>query len=166
MSTPQTWMQITHIFLPTNKALAAPISIPPCRGGRHQSAFSKQTSHSFTLQILLLASHQLSMMTMASHHRLRHPATLHRRRLVTASHRQILVTASHRHLLVAASHRRRLLAASHRSQLLAASHRQQPPSCAARLHLTWSPPSCHDHASDLQALIPIVGAARCSASSS
>jgi hypothetical protein len=135
-----------------NVAFAAPVTMPSCR--------------SFTLQILLLASHQLSMMTMASHHRLRHPATLHRRRLVTASHRQILITASHRHLLVAASHRRRLLAASHRSQLLAASHRQQPPSCAARLHLTWSQPSCHDHASDLQALIPIVGAASRSASSS
>jgi hypothetical protein len=101
--------------------------MPSCRG--------------ITLQVLL-ASHQLFLMTMASHHRRRHPAASHRRRLVTASHRRLLMTASHLHLLVVASHRRLLLAASHRNRVLAASRHKQPPPCAAGLHLARSPPSC------------------------
>jgi hypothetical protein len=124
--------------------------MPPCRGRRHQSAFTKKTCHSFTLQILL-ASHQLFMMTMASHHRhrpQRHHTTAVSQRLRTASAPRNgitpsspLATASHRRLLVAASHHRLLHAASHRNWLPATSHRKRPPSRIDSLHLAWSPPS-------------------------
>ena len=95
-----------------------------------------------------------TLLEMTASHR-RHRATaLHRRRPHPAASHRRLVTASHHRLLMAASHRR----------LVAASHLQQLPPCTVLLHLAQS--KYAGAASDLEALIPLVGAAKGSSLSS